>query len=746
MRVLHNLISPQIQPRPWTLVLLGLLAFLTTANTANAQISAAPGYAIKRVDGDNDLGEHFAIAPVGSNQHVGFYYFADQQALYSGTCTNGACRMGNRLTALGDRGRFPSAAALPGLSNRFLVAYFDQANQDLRAGLCESSTRCDRFLTDRILDSAADVGQHIAIAINPATGFALISYYASNLGDARVYACSNADCSTGSAQSIETGGDVGVNSALAFGANLTNFTNAFIVYDNRTSGQIRFARGVTPFSSFSPVDLAPGSNPSINVGASGFPDIVFRGANDSLTHIRCLSFDCTGANQILQTLAGAGKGFAPSIARLANGNVFITALEPATNTLFGYVCTDVTCAAPQILTLETRLGIGGVSVASSYADGRPAAFYQDADAKDVRVADCTSVACSTLQQRIAANGSNASLPNVAARQDGRAVAIWLRDRTPIMGICNDANCTAPAQRPTAGANSDIRPSIVVRPDNRPFAYYSSVGGTAAWDCADADCTSGTARFVSGSGNSTSNVAKLALRTDGIPVMLYFRNSTNEVFVYVCGDVNCSTGTERTISTEPASSFLTGFALSIGAGNRPVVTYIRANSGFSAIERRLWRCNDADCLSAASTLLNTSPGFAADTPMILQSSGAPTLLDSGVNSAELVSCSNSSCNGLSVQSVPGSVQTSLAIVPGDIAVYDGNSAGAGRGFFTCANIACTSTNFRSVIQSTPAIAGSFSGAMMLNALSQPVLAIDESNAQDVWIAVPSSDNIFRNGFE
>ncbi len=719
---------------------------------AFAQITAGAGYTVKRLAGDNDLGQHFSIARVG-NDGNGFFYFADRQVLYAAICTGGDCRMEGAPLTSANRGQFVSSANLPGAANRPLVAYYDANTQDLRAGICSSSSvsGCRGFTADRALDTGGDVGQYTAMAVNPATGFAVISYYfaTAGFGDARIYVCSNADCSAGSTANIDTNGDVGRNSAIAFGANLANFTNLFVVHDNLSTGQIRFLRATAPFSSFGGIDLGAGSDAAISVGSSGFPDIVYRGADDRLVHVRCLSFDCTGVNQVIQTLASPGKGFAPSITHMPNGNVFVTAQEQASGSLFGYLCNDAVCASPQVLTIETGPNLGDVSMALSFSDNRPLVLYQDSFAKDVRTAECASAACAQIRRRISANGTADTMGNFALRNDGRAVAIWLRDRSPMFGVCSDLPCSTVTERGTGGGNTDVRPAITIRPDGRPFAYYTSFGGTAAWDCADADCTSGTSRFVSGDGNSTSNISELALRSDGIPVMLYYRNTTFEVFLYVCGDTNCTTGTTRRLITEPAAStnFLIAFALEIGADNRAIVSYLRTSNNFSLTERRLLRCVDADCTSATALSLATQPQTASATPFALQGNGAPGFVETSSNRL-LVRCNDADCASLVSTTLPvGSFSIqSLRFKQGNVPVVDAGVTNNTGGYHECSDVNCTSAPFTSVIAGTASTPTNFSGRLQLSAANQPVEIFDEGLAQDVWLAIPVSDNIFRSGFE
>jgi hypothetical protein len=747
-----------------------VLGAIALSAGVSAQITPGPGYTIKRLDGDNDVSQHFAFSNVFGNQRIGFYYLADRAALVSGACNSSRCSITSTLTSLGDSGKFVSAAALPGNFFRPLVAYYDASNEDLRAGVCSDTFQCSFFLTDRVLDSGGNVGQYTAMAINPATGFAVISYYVATagVGDARVYACSNADCSAGSVQTIETNGDVGRNSAIAFGADIGNFTNLYAVYDNASTGQVRFARAISPFNAFGVIDLGAGSDPAISVGSSGFPDIVYRGADNSLKYVRCLSFDCSGANQVTQTIAPAGFGFAPSITHLRNSlanaqkqsaggqpKLFITTQEPSTGTLYGILCNDSACANPVVGPLENRPGLGGASIASNLDNGRPIAFYHDAIAQDVRATEFLQASGATLRRGIAVNGFSASLPNVATRSDGRAVAIWLRERTPIIGICSDLACSSISERATGGGNTDTRPAIVVRPNGRPFAYYSAFGGTEAWDCSDANCTSGTARFVSGAGSSTSSVAELALRSDGIPVMVYLNRSTNEVFAYLCADINCTSGAAKLLATESVSNTsLSAFALNVGADNRPIVSYLRGNIDTGVQERRMLRCADVICSTASAVTLLSSPLPSQETPMALQSNGAPAFIEQqapqGQNQS-LVRCANPACSSLSAGLLPmftGVSSGSMRFKPGDLALFDASDVTAG-GYRECADASCSSATFTPVIRSAvsgPQASALFSGRLVLNAGNQPVLIFDEILQQDIWLALPQSDPVFKNGFE
>jgi hypothetical protein len=726
---------------------------LLLGQPAGAQITAAPGYTIKIVDGKNELTEFFAVTRAfAGDQLKAFYYLADKQALYYGECSGSTCNLRTQLTTTGDRGKYVSVANIPSAPGAPLIAYYDATNADLRVASCFTSS-CLGLAGDRLLDGGGDVGGYTSMAVSPVTGFAVISYYSATFGDARLYACADAGCTTGSVSNIETTSDVGRNSALAFGANLANFTNLFAVYDDATLGEVRFARGIAPYSSFGAISLGSGTDPAINVGSSGFADIVYRGPSDNLTYVRCTALDCTSLNRVSQVLAGSGKGFSPSITRLPNGNVFITASEPATGSQFGYVCNDAVCASPQVLTLGGAATTASASIASNYADGRPLAFYLDSANKQIRSGECTVPTCTGVTSRVALNGFSPTLPNLAVRPDGRVVTAWIRDRTPYIGICSDMSCSTVTERNTGGGNTDVRPAIVVRPDGRPFVYYTSFGGTGAWDCNDTECATGTARTVSGLGNSTSNTAELVLRADGRPVMAYYNDSSKQVFVFTCDDINCASGSAHLVATEPTAgiSFFSGLSLTLAAGERAVVTYVRAASPDGGLsftsERRFARCADSNCSSASVSTLATAPAiFSANNYSAAQSNRNVSF---GEGATKLISCSSNDCATFSTTTLPfGAAESpnTMRFKPGNIPLFDANAGGQPAGYVDCLDAACISSNRVAMIVSTPPSAASFAGRLALRANGDAVSVVAEANQQDVWLALPVSATIFANGFE
>jgi hypothetical protein len=731
---------------PRCLVLGALLAAASVPAAAQSVPGAA--YAVRVLDGQNDFGEHFAVARFGTgDQWTGFHYVADEQSLFAGSCGDG-CVPENRLTSGADRGRFVSAARRSALSNRPFAAFYNATSGDLEAADCFDGS-CN-FATLRVLDTVNDVGIGTATAIDPATGFPHVAYYDATNGDLRLYRCTSATCDAGNSVVVDGVGDRGRNPSIAFVNNLL-----WIAYDDTTTGEVRLARGVAPFSgaSFSTFSTAAGSDAAITIDGSNFVDLVFRGATgDTLERWRCNDGNCSSATQ--STLDGAGRGFAPSATRLPNGNLLASHHQPSAGAMLATVCNDAACTAPQRLTLEAGPGFGPTSVAQAYSVGRPLIHYRDAARTEIRSTQCTTLACTAFIRRVA-NGIPAFAADVALRTDGRPVAIWTKLRRPRIGVCADALCSSLAYRDTGGANADAsRPAIAIRPDGRPFAYYSSVGGSAAWDCADADCTTGTNREVSGSGNATGNATELAIRADGRPVMLYYSATTNAVSLFVCADVNCTSGQARLLADEPdpgvQSTSLSGFGLAIGGDGRPVATWSVSNQptpGNFAGALRLARCDNLECTTATVRSLGSEQVFNGGA-IAIRADNRPVLLENlGSGARNLVTCDDATCAGAARVALPNpfDIATQLRLRPGEVPAYSSGTIGSG-GYWLCSDAACGSSARSVMISDTETTQRGFTGRIAFGGDPRPVGVFTEQQLADVWLAVPLPDALFGSGFE
>lgn len=709
-----------------------LLGLLPDAAIAEPQPGA--DILLRRIDGENAVGEHFALAPRSAGTWTGFFYLADEGRLVAASCAGSTCSGGNAIgNSANDRGRHVSAATRSALSNRPFAAYYDADAGDLLAVDCLSA-ECT-FSIERVLDSVGDVGLDTAVVIDPASGFPLVSYYDAGNGDLKLHRCSSAACDTGAAVVVDASGDRGRRSSMAFaGATL------WIGYEDSSTGTLRLASASAPYASFSVVDLGAGAELSLTSTAGGLLELVWRNtADDSLSRVRCADALCLAATQ--STLAGAGRGHRPSAFRMPGGDLLVAHHEPATSRLHGTLCVADDCVA---IAFDDATGGPGRLVAGATSTGLPIVHYADPGAAQVRLSRCTSVACTAVSERLAYDGVPAGNVRLAMRPDGVPVLAYIRERRPWLALCADPQCASISRRVLPGLNSDTRPALAIRPDGRAFSHFSSVGGSQAFDCSDASCSDGELREVSGNGNSTSEVMELALRADGRPVLLYTRSNLNDVYLFVCADIGCGSGSSRLVADEPSdgSTWIATFAVAVGQGNRPVAMYSRNAASGGGLQ--FVRCDDSECASITARSVGTASNLFA-TPLAIRSDGRPVFIESNFSSHTLAVCGDADCSTVARHPLPGSgVVTTLRLMGGDWPVFESTSGGSAS-VTQCADPLCEASETRVVMtDSEPGV--SYRGSLGLGSGGDAFVALEEGAQGDIVLMVPVVVEVFRNGFE
>jgi hypothetical protein len=715
---------------------------------AGAQSVGQNGYSAILLDGRSPVGEHFAVsARPDGNSWNGFIYLADSGELFSGSCST-ICVPRSRVASGADRGRFVSAAPrssplLPPGSPPF-AAFYNATSGDLEAVDCLNGD-CS-FATLRVLETGGDVGAGTATAVDANTGNPQIAYYDATNGDLRLYRCANPACSSGGSVLVDGDGDRGRNPQIAISNG-----NMTIVYDDTSTGEVRLALAAAPYDSFGRRAFVSGRDATLTLDATGRPDIVYTGPTGALERRRCGNILCLVVETPGALSTAANSGIAPSVTRLANDNLFVTHRDAANDDLLGILCNDVDCTAPTRLTLDAEPGMGELSFALKFASGLPLVLYRDTPGAQIRSAFCTTAACGTIQRRVAGNGINASSPDVALRADGRAVAIWTRLREPRIGLCSDQACSSIAYRDPESANSDgSRPSIIVREDGRPFAFYSFLGGNTAFDCADADCTTGTRRDVGGTGNASGDFTELALRPDGRPVLLYLRRSSNDVVVFDCADVNCSSGSDRVVADEltTMSTNLADFSIAVGADNRPRIAYnvsFQSSPGVFAGAKRLLRCDDPACTSATSRTVSNDQSFFT-IPLAIRPDNRPVLIEQLGAARNLVTCADADCSSATRVALPNLFDStgSMALAGGSIPLFGSGTSNTG-GYWQCDDDACAAPLRVLTIQDSVAGRG-YSPRLAYITGGEPVLVFGEQDLGDVWLTLKAPPQVFADGFE
>jgi hypothetical protein len=197
--------------------------------------------------------------------------------------------------------------------------------------------------------------------------------------------------------------------------------------------------------------------------------------------------------------------------------------------------------------------------------------------------------------------------------------------------------------------------------------------------------------------------------------------------------------------EAAGTYLDGFSVVVGPGDRPIAMYA-ANAPGGALQRYV-RCDDSACTAATvHTLANR--GNLAATPLALRSDGRPVFIDAGGPGLALGICDSADCAAVESVSLPfgGSVR-SLQVDAEDRPVFEVASGPSAR-LVRCIDAACTGVT-TDVLLTDADTSTSYTGYTALDGSGRPVVALEEHTQRDLVLVIPEPprpDPIFGDGFE
>ncbi|MBI2856740.1 MAG: hypothetical protein HYX95_00335, partial [Chloroflexi bacterium] len=304
------------------------------------------------------------------------------------------------LDSTGTVGEFTSITI--GTDGFAIVSYFDSTNGDLKVAHC-SNVACTATTNITTLDSGGalggNVGSYTSIAIG-ADSLAIISYSDGTNGDLKVAHCSNVTCTSATITTLDSDGSVGIHTSITIGADGL----AIISYYDTTNGDLKVAHcsNVTcTAATTTTVDSTDdvGSWTSITIGADGLAIIsYFDATNIDLKVAHCSNLACTAATITAVDDSGTAGGYS-SIIIGGDGLAIISYFDDVlgldiNRDLKVAHCSNVTCTAATITTLDSTDNVGYYTSITIGADGLAIiSYFDDKGNFDLKVAHCSNVTC-----------------------------------------------------------------------------------------------------------------------------------------------------------------------------------------------------------------------------------------------------------------------------------------------------------------------------------------------------------------
>jgi hypothetical protein len=294
-----------------------------------------------------------------------------------------------------------------------------------------------------------------------------------------------------------------------------------------------------------------GQYASIAIGTDGFPVIsYFDETGDDLEFVKCGNAACSSGNTLTTVDSTGHVGTYNSLAIGTDGLPVISYYDDTNKDLKVAKCGNVTCSSGNTLTAVDTTGTFGhvyTSVAIG-TDGLPVISYMDNTNSDLKVAKCGNAACSSgnTLTTVDSSGLAGRFSSIAIGGDGLPVISHYEANNSLLSVakCGNAACSSGNTLTTVDNTADVGQfnSITIGSDGFPIISYYDAG--PAFDlkvakCGNAACSSGNTLTTVDSTDQVGEYTSIAILPDGFPIISY-RDFTNTALKTVrCVDLTCA---------------------------------------------------------------------------------------------------------------------------------------------------------------------------------------------------------------
>ena len=359
-------------------------------------------------------------------------------------------------------------------------------------------------------------------------------------------------------------------------------------------------------------------------------------------------------------------GFVSAAGTLSATDSILTAI----NKLDGNIALKAPLASPLVInpassTVTTVDGpnlVGQYSAITLGADGLPVISYYDTTNGDLKVAKCSTAACTgantvTTVDSVGIVGLHTSITLGA---DGLPVISYydLSNGDLKAAKCINAACTGTSTLTTVDSvgNVGLYTSITVGADGLPVISYidSTNNDLKVAKCVNAACTGASTLTTVDSAGILALETSITLGADGLPVISYFDGTNGALKVAKCGNAACTGASTLTI-IDGAGSVGRYSSITLGADGLPVISYYDGANSFL----RVAKCGNAACTGASTvTIVDNVGSVGLDTSITLGADGLPIISYYNITNGNLkvAKCVNATCTGASIVSTLDSAGT------------------------------------------------------------------------------------------
>ncbi|MEZ5441116.1 MAG: hypothetical protein R3F15_06470 [Lysobacterales bacterium] len=287
------------------------------------------------------------------------------------------------------------------------------------------------------------------------------------------------------------------------------------------------------------------------------------------------------------------------------------------------------------------------------ADQLPVISYNDGTAHTLKVAKCVDPACAgaAIITTVDDPPNNVGQGNdIAIGTDGLPVISYYDATAGALKVakCSNPACTGAAtittlDDPINGVVGDFN-AIAVGSDNLPvISYYDGGAGDLKFaKCANAACTStANIRTVDNSSNTVGLFSSIAVDGDNLPIISYYDITIRALKTVRCATPLCD-GQRNIVTVDHSTADVGDYtSIAIGSDGFPVISYRNGSAGALSVAK----CGNPTCSIRTPVIVDDPPNsVGVDTSIAIGADGLPVIShrDTTNEALRVTKCGNLGC--------------------------------------------------------------------------------------------------------
>jgi hypothetical protein len=336
-----------------------------------------------------------------------------------------------------------------------------------------------------------------------------------------------------------------------------------------------------------------GKTSSIVIGSDGLGIISFYdNTYHDLVVFHCDDINCTsGDYHPVDTDADVGQY--TSIAIGTDGYPLISYYDVTSSSLNVAHCNDVACISSSNVTiLDSANDVGKFTSITIGGDGYGLISYYDITNKDLKIAHCTNLPCTTFEINVvgSSTGDVGQKTHIVTGTDGYGFVIGYDDSWGLrLAHCGDYACSPGSLfygTVGFGIRSGYFNDLIIGPDGFVWIIFSYDFGVGTIRCQNIDCTVLTNYYTDI--NEEVETLSFALGTDDLGIFSY-KDIYSNLIISHCDNEGCTKTTTSTLDSYEDVGIMSSIV--IGEDGLPLISYYDETNA----DLKVAHCSNELCL-------------------------------------------------------------------------------------------------------------------------------------------------------